>query len=271
MKIANFRRVTFSVDLSLPDERKFMGDSLSASFGGRYLAGGNVSNGKWSWFWTRREQWYEPPGDALANYTFGAVTREYPEDLGSASGSLSGDGLVTAKQALADGDKGRVYDYEVSATVEDIDRQAISKSDSRLVFSSQQLLGALISSSPQADDSLYFVQKDTPFTLKVVSVDPDGKPYPSGEVKGRLLPRGLEASPRTGSWGHDRHPLRERGSAGTRLQREAGQAFRERPALHAEVRLVHHRAFRPRRKGPGELHARFLLFYRQRFHPLEQL
>ena len=187
VKIANFRRVTFSVDLSLPDERKFMGDSLSASFGGRYLAGGNVSNGKWSWFWTRREQWYQPPGDALANYTFGAVTREYPEDLGSASGSLSGDGLVTAKQALADGDKGRVYDYEVSATVEDIDRQAISKSDSRLVFSSQQLLGALISSSPQADDSLYFVQKDTPFTLKVVSVDPDGKPYPSGEVKGRLL------------------------------------------------------------------------------------
>ncbi|HVP19824.1 MAG TPA: MG2 domain-containing protein [Spirochaetia bacterium] len=187
VKIANFRRVAFSVDLALPDARTFMGDTLSARFVGTYLAGGNVSRGKWSWFWTRREQWYQPPGDALASYTFGAVTRGYPEDLGSQSGTLSGDGVTIAKQALGDGDRGRVYDYEVVATVEDIDRQAISKSDSRIVFSSEQLLGALVSSSPQADDSLYFVEKEKPFTLKVVSVDPDGKPYPSGDVKGRLL------------------------------------------------------------------------------------
>ncbi len=187
IKIANFRRVTFSVDLSLPDARKFMGDSLSGSFVGKYLAGGNVSQGKWSWFWTRREQWYQPPGDALAPYSFGAVTRSYPEDLGSQAGSLSGDGTVTATQALADGDKGRVYDYELAATVEDVDRQAISRQDSRLVFSSEQLLGALISSNPKADDSLYFVQKDVPFTLKVVSVDPDGKPYRSGEAQGKLI------------------------------------------------------------------------------------
>jgi alpha-2-macroglobulin len=187
VRIANFRKVTFSVDLSLPDARKYMGDTLSATFAGKYLAGGNVAQGKWSWFWTRREQWYQPPGDELAPYSFGAVTRGYPEDLSSQSGSLSGTGTVTATQALADGDKGRVYDYEIAATIEDIDRQAISKRDSRLVFSSDQLLGALISSSPKADDSLYFVQKDVPFTLKVVSVDPDGKPYPSGDVQGRLL------------------------------------------------------------------------------------
>ncbi|HTP59091.1 MAG TPA: MG2 domain-containing protein, partial [Spirochaetia bacterium] len=187
VKIANFRRVTYSVDLSLPDTRVYMGDTLSATFKGQYLAGGNVAQGKWSWFWTRHEQWYQPPGDNLAPYSFGAVTRPYPEDLGSQSGSLSGNGAVTATQALADGDKGRVYTYEIAATIEDIDRQAISKQDSRLVFSSDQLLGALISSSPTADDSLYFVQKDVPFTLKVVSVDPDGKPYPSGNVQGKLV------------------------------------------------------------------------------------
>ena len=187
VKIANFRKVTFSLDLSLPDARKYMGDTLSATFAGKYLAGGNVSQGKWSWFWTRREQWYQPPGDALAQYSFGAVTRGYPEDLTSESGSLSATGAVTATQTLADGDKGRVYDYEITATIEDIDRQAISKRDSRLVFSSDQFLGALISTSPKADDSLYFVQKDVPFTLKVVSVDPDGKPYPSGNVSGKLM------------------------------------------------------------------------------------
>jgi hypothetical protein len=187
VKIANFRRVTFSVDLSLPDARKYMGDTLNATFAGKYLAGGNVSNGKWSWFWTRSEQWYQPPGDDLAPYSFGAVTKAYPEDLGTESGSLSGNGTVTASQALADGETGRVYNYEVVATIEDIDRQAISKRDSRLVFSSDQLIGALISSSSTTNDSLYFVQKDTPFTLKVVSVDPNGKPYPSGDVQGRLL------------------------------------------------------------------------------------
>jgi hypothetical protein len=187
VKIANFRRVTFSVDLSLPDARKYMGDTLSATFAGKYLAGGNVSNGKWSWFWTRRERWYQPPGDELSPYSFGTVTRAYPEDLGTQSGALSGNGTVTAAQALADGDKGRVYDYQVAATIEDVDRQAISTADSRLVFSSDQLIGALISSSQTADDSLYFVQKDVPFTLKVVSVDPDGKPYPSGDVHGSLL------------------------------------------------------------------------------------
>ncbi|HUI72410.1 MAG TPA: alpha-2-macroglobulin family protein, partial [Spirochaetia bacterium] len=187
VKIANFRRVTFSVDLVLPDARKYIGDSLNATITGKYLAGGNVSQGKWSWFWTRREQWYQPSGDELLPYAFGAVTKPYPEDLSSQSGSLSGDGTVTAAQPLADGDKGRVYDYEVVATIEDIDRQAISTRASSLVFSSDQLLGALLSSSPTASDSLYFVQKGTPFTLKVVSVDPDGKPYPFGDVQGRLL------------------------------------------------------------------------------------
>ncbi|HVO39323.1 MAG TPA: alpha-2-macroglobulin family protein [Spirochaetia bacterium] len=187
VKVANFRRVTFSVDLSLPDQRTYMGGALEARFAGKYLAGGNVSRGKWSWFWTRREIWYQPPGDAVANYAFGAVSRGYPEDLGSANGTLSADGMVVAPQKLADGDKGRVYSYEVSATVEDIDRQAISRSDARTVFSSEQMLGGLLSSSPTADDSLYFVEKEKPFTLKVVSVDPDGKPYPSGDVAGRLL------------------------------------------------------------------------------------
>ena len=155
--------------------------------------------------------------------------------------------------------------------MEDIDRQAISKSDSRLVFSSQQLLGALISSSPQADDSLYFVQKDTPFTLKVVSVDPDGKPYPSGEVKGRLLRE-------------DWKLVRERAVGGmidTHYEKEEVQekdfsVKPGRPFGSAQLSTQKSGSYTIElsgrdAKGQGELHARFLLFYRQRFHPLEQL
>ncbi len=164
-----------------------MGGTLEARFSGSYLAGGTVTKGKWSWFWTRRETWYQPPGDALADYTFGDVEKGWAEDMASDSGSISGTGVTVASQKLGDGDKGRVYTYEVVGTVEDIDRQAISRRDSRLVFSSEQMLGAKLTSDARSDDSLYFVTKGKPFTLKVVSVDPDGKPYSSGAVRGRLL------------------------------------------------------------------------------------
>jgi uncharacterized protein YfaS (alpha-2-macroglobulin family) len=187
VQVANFRRVAFSVTLALPDARAFMGGSLDARFSGSYLAGGTVTKGNWSCFWTRRETWFQPPGDALADYSFGDVEKGWAEDLNSDSGSLSGTGATAASQKLGDGEKGRVYSYEVVATVEDVDRQAISKSDSRLVFSSEQLLGAKLTADARSDDPLYFVTKGKPFTLKVVSVDPDGKPYASAAVSGRLL------------------------------------------------------------------------------------
>ena len=78
-------------------------------FSGSYLAGGAVTKGKWSWFWTRRETWYQPPGDALADYTFGDVEKGWAEDMASDSGSLAGTGVTVASQKLSDGDKGRVY------------------------------------------------------------------------------------------------------------------------------------------------------------------
>jgi uncharacterized protein YfaS (alpha-2-macroglobulin family) len=187
VQVANFRRVAYSVNLALADARAYMGGSLDARFSGSYLAGGTVMKGKWSWFWTRRETWYQPPGDAIADYTFGDVQKGWAEDLGSDSGSISGTGETVASQKLSDGEKGRVYSYEVVTTVEDIDRQAISKRDSRLVFSSEQLLGAKLTADAKSEDSLYFVTKGTPFTVKVVSVNPDGAPYASAAVSGRLL------------------------------------------------------------------------------------
>ncbi len=188
LKVALFRRVAYSVDVSVAEGRKLMGETLEARFSGKYLAGGNVSKGSWSWFWTRREIRYQPPGDPLAGYEFGHVERGWPDELASDSGSLGGDGTVVATQKLAEGDKGRVYSYEVAATIEDIDRQAISKRANALVFSSECQLGAKLTSGPRSDEPLYFVKKGEPFTLKVVSVDPEGKPLtPTGPIGGRLI------------------------------------------------------------------------------------
>ncbi len=187
VQVANFRRVAFAVDLTMPDARQFMGGTLDAQFSGSYLAGGAVSKGKWSWFWTRRETWYQPPGDALADYTFGDVQKGWSEDLASDSGALTGAGPTVASQKLGDGEKGRVYAYEVVATVEDIDRQAISKRDWRVVFSSEQMIGGKLTPDAKSNDSLYLVTKGQPFTLKVVSVDPDGRPYAAAPVSGKLI------------------------------------------------------------------------------------
>jgi alpha-2-macroglobulin len=187
VQVANFRRVAFSVALTLPDARAFAGDTLKANLSGAYLAGGAVTKGSWSWFWTRREIWYQPPGDALSSYTFGDVQKGWAEDLSSESGSISGDGTTVASQKLADFEPGRVYSYEVAGTVQDVDRQAIYASASQIAFSSEQLLGAKLTADSRSDDSLYFVTKGTPFTLKVVSVDADGRNLGSGNLSGQLI------------------------------------------------------------------------------------
>jgi uncharacterized protein YfaS (alpha-2-macroglobulin family) len=188
LKVALFRRVAYSVDVSVAGGRKLMGETLEARISGKYLAGGNVAKGSWSWFWTRREIRFQPPGDSLAGYEFGHVERGWPDELTSDFGPLGGDGTVVAAQKLADGEKGRVYSYEVAATIEDVDRQAISKRASAIVFSSECQLGAKLSSGPRSDAPLYFVKKGEPFTLKVVSVDPDGTPLaPAGPIGGRLI------------------------------------------------------------------------------------
>ncbi len=187
VQVANFRRVTFGVDLTVPDDRFFIGGSIDARFTGTYLAGGTIAKGTYTWFWTRRETWYQPPGDEWESYTFGDVEKGWAEDLTSDSGSLPSNGIVEAPQKLGDAEKGRVYTYEMVATVQDIDRQAISTRDARTVFSSAQQLGAKLTADAKSDDALYFVTKAVPFTLKVVSVDPDGVAYPASAVSGALI------------------------------------------------------------------------------------
>jgi len=262
VQVANFRRVTFAVDLELPDKRAFMGDTLTASFSGASLAGGSIRKGSWSWFWTRRETWYPPPGDALADYTVGDVEKGWAEDAGSDSGTITGDGVVTASQKLEDGDKGRAYSHEISATVEDIDRQAISKSASRLVFASQQLVGAKVTADARSDASLYLV---TPGT----TIQPQGGLRRSGRQAPALEPRYGQADPRRVDTcarglrgGRGRHPLRAEPGGGAHVQRPGGSFGGRRVSPHAEIGVLRDRAQRPGREGTPELHAAHVLLHR---------
>jgi uncharacterized protein YfaS (alpha-2-macroglobulin family) len=204
VKIAFFRRVAFALELDLPAGPKYMGDNLEARFAGRYLAGGSLNRGRWNWWWARREIPYRPPDEAglYEGFRFGARTgggesydryygepyEGYYEDLGRAEGSLGGDGTVTARQKLAEGRPGRVYRYELNATIQDVDRQAVSKSASLPVFSSELLIGARLAASRDKPDPLYFVSTGVPFAAAVTALDPLGAPYAgTRELKGRLL------------------------------------------------------------------------------------
>ena len=192
------------------------------------------------------------PGTQLSPYTFGAVTRAYPEDLGTQSGSLSGNGTVTATQPLADGDKGRVYDYEVVGNhARTSTGRPSPRSDSRLVFSSDQLLGALISFEPEGGRLAVLRPEGRSVHPQGRLGGPGRKAVPLGRGDGQAPSRGLEARAGEGRGRHDRHALRAGGSDGEGLHREAGQAFRERPALDAEGRLVRNRAFRQGCKRDG--------------------
>ncbi len=262
IQVASFRRVAFSVDVTVDRERAFVGDSLAAKIVGSYLAGGTVAKGTYNWYWSRREIWYQPPGDALADYSFGDVEKGWPEEQASDSGPISTGGVTTAKQSLQDADPGRVYTYDLEATVQDVDRQAISGRASATVFASQQLLGAKITSDPSSDDSLYFVTKGDPFTVKVVSVDPDGKPYPSGAVQGKLTREEWAPVREAGVGGDVDTHWEQQLTVETDVYRDAGSALWQRPGRHAEGRLLPGGALRPGRPGTPQLHPALVLFDR---------
>ncbi len=204
VKIAFFRRVAFALELSLPEGPKFMGDRLEARFSGRYLAGGAMSRGRWSYWWARREIPYRPPdpqglyegfrfgalggdGEPYGEY-YGEPFEGYYEDLTRDEGSLGGEGMVVAAQKLAEGRPGRVYQYELTATIEDVDRQAVSKQAGLPVFTSELLIGGRLAPAEGGEQALYFVSAGQPFTLQACALNPLGGLYEgAGRLEGRLL------------------------------------------------------------------------------------
>ncbi|UCF96206.1 MAG: hypothetical protein JSV89_13580 [Spirochaetaceae bacterium] len=200
LRVAFFRRVNFSVDLSIPEGIRYIGEDLEARFSASYLGGGTLTQGRWNYWWARRPIAFHPPdpqGD-YRGFRFGSYPEygyydsydDYYEELSSAEGSLSGDGTVVAAQRLSEGRPGRIYEYTITATIEDIDRQAISRQAGASVFTSSLLIGARI--TDEDEQTLYFVGKQDPFTLQACLLEPEGRPYDpesgkSLKILGRLL------------------------------------------------------------------------------------
>jgi hypothetical protein len=197
LRVAFFRRVNFEVDLSIPEGIHMMGEDLEARFSAGYLGGGALTQGRWNYWWARRPVAFHPPDPQrlYRGYRFGSYPDygyyesydDYYRELSSAEGTLSGDGTVVAAQSLSDGEPGRVYEYTITATIEDIDRQTISRQATATVFTSSLLIGARLTDREEAGSSLYFVEAGEPFTLQACLVQPDGRPFGPEEGKGENL------------------------------------------------------------------------------------
>lgn len=200
VRVAFFRRVGFSVEVDIPRKLWLIGDRLEARFGASYLAGGRVIRGAWRYWWSRTPIEYTPPDPAglYAGFRFGLQGGDgddedgYPQELASGEGALGGDGAVAAGQPLADPRPGRVYRYELHATVEDVDRQSVSQTAGVEVFTSTLLIGAKLTRRPEAggpggeapggeapgdEAPLYFIGQREPFVVTACLVRPDGSAW----------------------------------------------------------------------------------------------
>jgi hypothetical protein len=61
LRVAFFRRVNFSVDLTIPEGIHYIGEDLEARFSAGYLGGGSLTQGRWNYWWARRPVSYRPP------------------------------------------------------------------------------------------------------------------------------------------------------------------------------------------------------------------
>ena len=203
LRVAFFRRVNFAVDLSIPEGIHTLGQDLEARFSAGYLGGGTLTQGRWNYWWARRPVAFQPPDPqgVYRGFRFGSYPDfgyydsydDYYQELSSDEGELSGEGTVIAPQTLSEGEVGRVYEYTITATIEDIDRQAISGQATATVFTSSLLIGSRVSDRATGEQSLYFVEAGQPFTLQACALQPDGQPFEVegdrtvSDIRGRLL------------------------------------------------------------------------------------
>lgn len=178
VKVAFFRRLNFQAELKTPDREYFLGEKISIPLEATYLAGGALSGGSLSSFWTRKPVRYYPPGDDWQYSIFGPSVGWLRENvLTSDEHKLSTQGKATLSIESTDHSlKGMAYRYVLEATVEDIDRQPVSVASSVIVHPASYYIGASIDDN-SAGRWRRFVPVDREINFKFAQVDPGGELY----------------------------------------------------------------------------------------------
>jgi hypothetical protein len=177
--VALFRKLSFQVKASVPDRPYYAGDEAAASVEASYLGGGSMAGAGYSYYWTRKPTPFAPPGPEWRDYIFGPGTWEGEHNLTNGKGGLNPAGQAQISVATADQNAmGAAYDYTLEATVQDVDRQAISATTHALVHPASFYLGLRFSNGSATGWWSRFVSTDQAVKAEVALVDPSGSPWP---------------------------------------------------------------------------------------------
>lgn len=185
-QVANFRKLSFQAKIIKPDITYYKNDMISLKLKADYLSGGALNGAGFESYWTKEMLYFKPEGDNWKQYRFGPDKYSSRETLSGESGKLNNLGEFELKQDISgNNDDGITYKYNVSARIEDIDRQVINASESVVVHPASFYIGAKFSGGKEGWWSP-FVKKNQSQTVEFILVDTKGDIY-SGIDKNKKL------------------------------------------------------------------------------------
>ncbi len=173
-QVANFERLSFSVDLEKPEIINLPERELSFNISSSYLSGGTLSGASYSYAWTKEPSFFIPPGSFRDGWTFGPGTWDQRYILSTGEGTLDPDGQGILKQKLSsEGIKGLPYNYSVELRVQDKSNQEVAKRLSAIVHPASYYLAMKLQSTGWSS----FVEKGETVNINFSMVDPEGNLY----------------------------------------------------------------------------------------------
>ena len=174
-QVANFERLSFSVDLDKPDMVQFPDRELSFHISSSYLSGGALSSAHFDYSWTKEPVFFRPPGSVWDGWVFGPGTWDQRYLLSNGEGNLDpyGKGIVKQKPT-SNGINGMTYNYSAELRVQDKSNQEVSKRLSATVHPASYYLAMKLESTGWSS----FVEKGESVNIDFSLVDPVGKLVP---------------------------------------------------------------------------------------------
>ncbi len=182
--VSNFRRLQFEAVLEAPALPATAGSELSMELSARYLAGGAMSDARYSGQWTR-EPYSFAPTDRLLSALYYGQEDEWAERsyLSAFDGATDGEGKAALRQATGgDGVRGKVYRYRAQASVTDsLTGQSVTAAKSAVVYPASFMVGGAVRDAGSSSYARYFAKgKRLALDAALASIDggrrPDASP-----------------------------------------------------------------------------------------------
>ncbi len=190
-RVAEYRPPEFLVDVTAPTASRMPGDKFAATVQARYLFGAPMGGAvvQWSATQTPVSSWELeiPNTDGAYIGESGSWWEEGSEDrtdvFQSKTDTLDARGARTFSVTLPATPKGRAASVTIEATVTDINRQTVSSRTTTLVHPAEFYIAA----KPTGTD--YFWKANTPQSIAITTVRPDGQKVAGIRVDGTIARR----------------------------------------------------------------------------------